>query len=78
MNYIVNVIIKENQWKLVMILDKWSNLIFSYFRDFPYEIKSLKIPFGTTLTIYDHPNYEGERHTFSKNEECLENVIVLT
>ncbi|CAK66895.1 unnamed protein product (macronuclear) [Paramecium tetraurelia] len=47
-------------------------------KDFPYEIKSLKIPFGTTLTIYDHPNYEGERHTFSKNEECLANVIVLT
>ncbi|CAD8045518.1 unnamed protein product [Paramecium primaurelia] len=47
-------------------------------KDFPYEIKSLKIPYGTTLTIYDHPNYEGERHTFSKNEECLENVIVLT
>ncbi|CAD8156550.1 unnamed protein product [Paramecium pentaurelia] len=47
-------------------------------KDFPYEIKSLKIPYGTTLTIYDHPNYEGERHTFSKNEECLANVIVLT
>ncbi|CAD8160043.1 unnamed protein product [Paramecium octaurelia] len=47
-------------------------------KDFPYEIKSMKIPYGTTLTIYDHPNYEGERHTFSKNEECLANVIVLT
>lgn len=47
-------------------------------RDFPYDIKSLKIPHGTTLTIYDHPNYEGEKHTFSRSEECLNNVIVLS
>ncbi|CAD8095260.1 unnamed protein product [Paramecium sonneborni] len=44
-------------------------------RDFQYEIRSLQIPSGITLTIFDHPNFEVQKHVFSQSEQCLKNAV---
>jgi len=44
------------------------------FTDIDYEVKSVKIPSGRTIYLYNLPCFNGQNAQFSASVECLDNI----
>lgn len=45
---------------------------------FQHPIRSIYIPDGLALTIYDKPNFQGEKHRYTDSQSCLMDAVVMT
>ncbi|CAD8080602.1 unnamed protein product [Paramecium sonneborni] len=44
---------------------------------FKHQIKSLYIPQGYGLTIYENQNFNGKSHRYTQSQQCLQNAVSL-
>jgi len=44
------------------------------FTDIDYEVKSVKVPEGKTIYLYNLPCFNGQNARFAEDVECLEEI----